>query len=75
MEFLSPTFQQAELECKAAPSGQLTYEADAATVSSRILSIDESGEDCRQKLARVRMKVEVYQEVIAEVNKAKEKKK
>lgn len=44
-------------------------------VGDRIIDIDEAGEDCRQKLARAKMKVEVFDEVVAQVNAGKKPKK
>jgi hypothetical protein len=38
------------------------------------VDIDEAGEDCRQKLARVKMKVEIYDEIVAEANAGKKRK-
>lgn len=64
-------FQPAELVCADAPRGQLPYTTPAGAVSTRIAAIDEAGEDCRQRLARVRMKVEVADEIVAEMNKKK----
>jgi uncharacterized metal-binding protein len=75
IEFLSPTFQPGELECKAAPRGQLPATATNEQVSERIIGIDEAGEDCRHKLERAKMKVEVFNEVVAEVNAGKKPKK
>lgn len=71
VEFLTPTFQSAELECARAPRGQLPQTASNGVVSERITAIDEAGEDCRQKLDRAKMKIEVFNEVVAEVNKKK----
>jgi hypothetical protein len=68
VEFLTPKFQSAELVCMDAPRGQLPADASNGAVSKRIIGIDESGEDCRQRLARVKMKVEVFEEVVAEMN-------
>lgn len=75
MEFLTPTFQSGELECRDAPRGQLPDTATNEVVADRIIGIDEAGEDCRQKLARAKMKVEVFNEVVAEVNAGKKPKK
>lgn len=74
VEFLTPTFQSGELECKEAPRGQLPADATNGQVAERIIGIDEAGEDCRQKLARAKMKVEVFNEVVAEVNAGKKPK-
>lgn len=49
--------------------------ATAEQVSQRIRGIDEAGEDCRQRLDRVRMKIEVTEEVVAEMNARNGKKK
>lgn len=57
-----------------APRGQLPATATNGEVADRIIGIDEAGEDCRQRLARAKMKVEVFNEVVAEVNKGKEPK-
>lgn len=75
MEFLTPTFQSGELECRDAPRGQLPATATNEQVAERIAGIDEAGEDCRQRLARAKMKVEVFEEVVAEINKGKKPKK
>ena len=71
--FLTPTFQSAELECLNRPRGQLPATATVEQVNDRIVDIDEAGEDCRQKLARARMKVEVFNEVVTEMNKKAKK--
>lgn len=57
-----------------APRGQLPVTASNGQVSERIIAIDEAGEDCRQRLARVRMKVEVFNEVVTEINAKKDNK-
>lgn len=75
MEFLTPKFQSAELSCRAAPKGQLAPDATNEVVAERIIGIDEAGEDCRQKLARLKMKTEVFDEVVNQVNETKKKKK
>ncbi len=72
MEFLTPSFQSGELVCMEAPRGQLPATASNGVVAERITA---NGEDCRQKLKRAAMKVEVFNEVVAEVNKAKKTKK
>ena len=74
MEFLTPQFRSDELVCMDAPRGQLPSTATNGQVADRVVGIDEAGEDCRQKLARAKMKVEVFDEVVADVNKAKGKK-
>lgn len=58
-----------------APAGQLPRTATNGQVSERITAIDEAGEDCRQRLDRVRMKIEVFNEIVAAVNAGKEPKK
>jgi hypothetical protein len=55
-----------------APRGQLPPTASNGDVSSRIIGNDEAGEDCRQKLARVRMKTEVFDDVVAQLNAGKD---
>ena len=75
MEFLTPTFRSDELVCMEAPRGQLPADATNGQVAQRIVGIDEAGEDCRQRLARIKMKVEVFNEVVAEVNAGKKPKK
>lgn len=67
-------FQPSELVCADAPRGQLPYTTPADAVSTRIKGIDEAGEDCRQRLARVKMKIEVVAEIVAEMNRNKKKK-
>ena len=52
-----------------APVGQLPYGTPAAVSANRIRQGDEAGEDCRQTVARFRMKLEVYQEVLMEMGK------
>lgn len=73
MEFLTPTFQSAELDCQRAPKGQLPTGTTNEQASGRITDIDEAGEDCRQKLDKVKVKVEVFNEII-EQQKAGSKK-
>lgn len=75
VEFLTPTFQPAELVCADAPRGQLPSNTALVTALERVVGIDEAGEDCRQRLARAKMKMEVFNEVVAEVNKGKDPKK
>jgi hypothetical protein len=58
-----------------APAGQLPTTATNGTVSDRIAGIDESGEDCRQRLGRVKTKIEIFNEVVATINAGKEPKK
>lgn len=71
MEFLTPKFRSDELTCIDGPTGLLPYDAAAAIVSMRIKGIDEAREDCRQKLNRVRMKIEVTDEIVSEMNARK----
>lgn len=73
VEFLTTKFRPDELTCSDAPRGQLPATADAETVSQRVRGIDEAGEECRQKLARARMKIEVTEEIVAEINAGKKK--
>lgn len=40
-------------------------------MSNRIIDTDQAGEECRQNLARVRMKVEVFNDVTAQMNAGK----
>ncbi len=68
VEFLTTKFRSDELTCKDAPVGQLSYDASAEVVAERYRRTDEAGEDCRQKLIRVRLKQEVTEEVVAEIN-------
>ena len=75
MEFLTPKFQSAELECMDAPRGQLPITASNGQVNERVTGIDEAGEHCRQQLKRVKTKTEIFEEVVAEINAANKKKK
>lgn len=75
MEFLTPTFRSDELVCMDAPAGQLPATATNGQVADRVTGIDEAGEDCRQRLGRVKTKIEIFNEVVAEINKGKEPKK
>jgi hypothetical protein len=70
---LSVNLTEEELTCQRAPRGQLPANASAEMVSKRITAIDETGEDCRQKLDRAKMKVQVTREVIEEMNKKNSK--
>ncbi len=67
-EFVTTTFRADQLVCDDAPSGQLPEGATNEDVANRFIDTEAAGEDCRQKLGRVRMKVEVTQEVLAEIN-------
>ncbi len=71
IQFLAPTFRSDELTCTAAPRGQLPATATNGDVSNRFIDTDEAGENCRQALARVQMKVEVFKDVIAQMNAGK----
>jgi hypothetical protein len=75
VEFLTPKLPPADLVCMDAPRGQLPSTATNGDVADRIITLDESGEDCRQRLARVRLKIETFNEVVAEVNAGKKPKK
>lgn len=44
-------------------------------VAERIIGIDEAGEDCRQRLDRIRMRVEIFNEIVAEMNERNNPKK
>ncbi len=68
IQFLTPKFQSGELNCLDAPRGQLPTTTTNGEVSTRIIASDEAGEDCRQKLAKAKMKVEVFDEVVKEMN-------
>lgn len=68
LEYVTPKFQPDELKCKDAPKGQLPYTAPAEIVGERFRASDEAGEDCRQKLNRARMKIEVTGEIIDQLN-------
>jgi hypothetical protein len=74
VEFLTPTFQSAELTCEREPQGQLPKTATNEQVSNRITDIDHAGEDCRQKLDKAKMKIEVFNEIVAEHQAQSEKK-
>lgn len=74
VEFLTPTFQSAELTCERNPQGQLPKTATNEQAATRITDIDHAGEDCRQKLDRAKMKIEVFDEIVAQ-HKANEPKK
>lgn len=71
---MTTQYRSDELVCADAPKGQLPYEASADTVAERYRSNDEAGEDCRQKLSRVRLKDAVTQATVAEANKKPVKK-
>lgn len=71
MEFLTPTFRSDELTCMDAPRGQLPADASLEVAVERVVAIDEAGEDCRQKLARVRLKVEIFNDVVGMANEGK----
>lgn len=71
LQFLTPKFQPDELVCKDAPRGQLPLTATNEQVSGRIIDNDDAGEDCRQKLAHAKMKVETFNEVVADINAGK----
>lgn len=73
IQFISPKLQSAELSCLDRPHGQLPLDATNGVVSQRIVDVDEAGEDCRQKLNVVRLKIDIFNEVVAEMNAAKEK--
>ena len=73
IEFITPNLQSDELICLDRPRGQLPQGATNGQVSERIVDIDEAGEDCRQKLNRTRMKIEVFKEVVDEMNEANKK--
>ncbi len=75
LQYLTPKFQSAELTCKPAPRGQLPTDSNAQVVSDRIIDSDEAGEDCRQTVTRLRMKIEVFNEVVSEFNKTTKVKK
>ena len=68
LEFVSPKFQSDDLNCADAPRGQLPYTAPASVVAERFRATDEAGEDCRQKLNRARMKIEVTEEIVNQLN-------
>lgn len=71
-KYLTPTYRSADLVCLDAPRGQLPATSSNGQVAERIIGIDEAGEDCRQKLARVKMKTEVFEEVVAQINAGKD---
>lgn len=75
MQFLTPNLPSADLVCKDAPRGLLPSEASNAMVAERIIGIDEAGEDCRQRLDRIRMRVEIFNEIVAEMNERNNPKK
>ncbi|USM11573.1 hypothetical protein vBCbaSRXM_128 [Citromicrobium phage vB_CbaS-RXM] len=75
VEWLTPNFRPDELVCMGVPRGQLPSDASAEQVSLRIEGIDEAGEDCRQKLERAKLKIEVTEEVVNEMNSRSGKKK
>jgi hypothetical protein len=70
IQFISPKLQPAELTCLDRPHGQLAPDATNGVVSQRIIDIDEAGEDCRQKLNVARLKIDIFNEVVAEMNTA-----
>lgn len=57
-----------------APAGQLPRTATNGQVSDRVTGIDEAGEDCRQRLDRVKTKIEIFNEVVAAINAGKKPK-
>lgn len=73
IEFISPKIPLDELVCMDPPKGQLPSDATNEQVADRIVGIDEAGEDCRQRLNRARMKIETFNEVVAEINAANER--
>jgi hypothetical protein len=58
-----------------APAGQLPSDTALAIAIERVVGIDEAGEDCRQRLDRVKTKIEIFNEVVAAINAGKEPKK
>jgi hypothetical protein len=75
IQFISPKLQSAELTCLDRPHGQLAPDASNGVVAQRIVDVDEAGEDCRQKLNVARLKIDIFNEVVKEMNAANEKKK
>jgi len=75
VEFLTPTFRSDELVCMDAPAGQLPSDTALVTAIERVVGIDEAGEDCRQRLDRVKTKIEIFNEVVAAINAGKDPKK
>lgn len=75
IQFLTPKLQSAELNCLDRPHGQLAIDSTNGVVSQRIVDVDEAGEDCRQKLNVVRMKIDIFNQVVEEMNAANKKKK
>lgn len=73
IQFITPKLQSAELVCLDRPHGQLGADASNGTVSQRIVDVDEAGEDCRQKLNVARLKIDIFNQVVAEMNAANEK--
>ncbi len=59
---------------KTATRGQLPQTATNEQVSNRITDIDHAGEDCRQKLDKVKTKIEVFDEIVAQHKAQSEKK-
>lgn len=70
IQFISPKLQSAELTCLDRPHGQLAPDASNGVVAQRIVDVDEAGEDCRQKLNVVRLKIDIFNEVVKEMNEA-----
>ena len=75
VEFLTPQFRSDELACMDAPAGQLAAGSSLALALDRVTGIDEAGEDCRQRLGRVKTKIEIFNEVVATINAGKQPKK
>ena len=73
IQFISPKLQSVELTCLDRPHGQLAPDASNGVVAQRIVDVDEAGEDCRQKLNVARLKIDIFNEVVAEMNAANEK--
>jgi len=55
-----------------APAGQLPSDTALVTAIERVVGIDEAGEDCRQRLDRVKTKIEIFNEVVAAINAGKD---
>lgn len=68
IEFITPNIPAEQLQCPDRPTGQLGQDASNSDVAQKIIAIDEAGEVCRQRLDRVRVTLEVFNTVVAEMN-------
>lgn len=67
--FLTPPVRSADLVCTDAPTGVLPHGTSNEVASDRIVGIAESGDDCRQTVHRNHDKLEVYENIVSQLNK------